>query len=169
MPNALTKLVQEDGGSLVKQATGRKGLGDLSNVMEPEQNAMIRAIVDEVDRTGAVARAGNGPGSATAQRMAHRTCCVKLVGPTGLPQSWAESALANTVVGKPLNLLYGGVAEPRIQQALAEAVLDPAVAARQAAHRGAATGHEDSRQRDDPLLLNSARAAPSSAAVSRQR
>jgi hypothetical protein len=36
--------------------------------------------------------------------------------------------LANTFIGKPLNLVYGGVAEPRIQQALADAVLDPAKA-----------------------------------------
>jgi hypothetical protein len=60
--------------------------------------------------------------------MASQNILKQLVGPTGLPDSWAESVIANTVVGKPLNLVYGGVAEPRIQQALAEALLDPAKA-----------------------------------------
>lgn len=129
-PNALLRMLQDD-ERLVQQATGRKGLGGLSNVMDPDQVNLLRAIAGEVDRTGAVARAGNGPGSATAQRMASQNILRQLVGPTGMPESWAESAIANTVIGKPFNLLYGGVAEPRIQQALADAVLDP-VAARQA-------------------------------------
>lgn len=168
MPNALTKLVQDDGANLVKQATGRKGLGDLPDVMTPDQQNMLNAIVSEVDRTGAVARAGNGPGSATAQRMASQNVIRQLAGPTGLPVSWAESALANTVMGKPLNLLYGGVAEPKIQQALAEAVLDPAKA-RQFLQTAQKQGMQLPDNAITRLLANSARGAPSSAAVSRQR
>lgn len=135
-PNALLRLLQDE-PALIQQATGRKGLGGLADVMEPDQVNLLRAIASEVDRTGAVGRAGNGPGSATAQRMASQNILRQLAGPTGLPQSWAESAIANTVIGKPFNLLYGGVAEPRIQQALAEAVLNPtaARAALQAAQR----------------------------------
>jgi hypothetical protein len=122
--NALLGAMKDERG-LVKQATGRD-LGGLGDVMEPADLAMLRSIASEVDRAGAVATAGNGPGSATAQRMASNNILHQLVGPTGLPKSWADSVLANTIVGKPLNLLYGGVAEPRIQQALAEAVLNPA-------------------------------------------
>jgi hypothetical protein len=168
MPNALTKLVQDDGTALVKQATGRKGLGDLDKVMTPEQKNMLESIVGEVDRTGAVARAGNGPGSATAQRMASQNVLRQLVGPTGLPQSWAESALANTVVGKPLNLLYGGVAEPKIQQALAEAVLDP-VKARQMLLTAQKQGVQLPDNAITRLLINTAKTAPSSATMSRER
>jgi hypothetical protein len=168
MPNSLTKLVQDDGESLVKQATGRKGLGGLDKVMTPEQKNMLEAIVSEVDRTGAVARAGSGPGSPTAQRMAAQNVLRQLVGPTGLPASWAESALANTVVGKPLNLLYGGVAEPKIQQALAEAVLDPAKA-RQMLQVAQKQGYQLPDNAITRLLANSARSAPSSTAVSRER
>lgn len=129
MPNALMRLLQDE-SALVSKATGRKGLGGLADVMEPDQVQLIRQIAAEVDRTGAVARAGNGPGSATAQRMASQNILRQLVGPTGLPESWAESAIANTLIGKPFNLLYGGVAEPRIQRALADAVLDPQMAQR---------------------------------------
>lgn len=122
--NALLGALRDEPG-LMQRATGRNLGNSLSGVMEPGQLNMLRAIASETDRAGAVATAGNGPGSATAQRMASQNILRQIVGPTGLPQSWAESALANTVVGKPFNLLYGGVAEPRIQQALAQAVLNP--------------------------------------------
>lgn len=124
--NALLGAMKDE-PALVKQATGRS-LGGLDKVMEPADLQMLRSIASEVDRAGAVASAGNGPGSATAQRLASQNVLSQLVGPTGLPKSWAEGALANTLVGKPLNLLYGGVSEPKIQQALAEAVLNPAKA-----------------------------------------
>lgn len=122
--NALMSALSDE-PALIQRATGRNLGGSLSDVMEPGQLNMLRAIANETDRAGAVATAGNGPGSATAQRMASQNILRQIIGPTGLPASWAESALANTVVGKPFNLLYGGVAEPRIQQALAQAVLNP--------------------------------------------
>lgn len=124
--NALLGALKDE-PALVKQATGRN-LGDLSSVMEPNDLNKLRAIASESDRAGAVATAGNGPGSATAQRMASQNILQQMIGPTGLPKSWADSVLANTLVGKPFNLLYGGVAESKIQQALAAAVLDPAKA-----------------------------------------
>ena len=128
MPNKLTGLLKDE-NALIQAAVGKKGAGSkLGDVFTPEQENLVRSLVGEVDRSGAVARAGNGPGSATAQRMASQNVLQQLVGPTGLPTSWAESAIANTIVGKPLNLLYGGVAEPKIQQMLADAVLDPATA-----------------------------------------
>lgn len=160
-PNALMRMLQDE-DRLVQQATGRKGLGGLSGVMEPDQINLLRQIASEVDRTGAVARAGNGPGSATAQRMASQNILRQLVGPTGLPESWAESAIANTVIGKPFNLIYGGVAEPRIQQALADAVLDPASA------RAALQAAQQSNSPRLPqnaltqLLMQSGRVAPGS-------
>lgn len=160
-PNALMRLLQDE-DRLVQQATGRKGLGGLSGVMEPDQINLLRQIASEVDRTGAVARAGNGPGSATAQRMASQNILRQLVGPTGLPQSWAESVFANTVIGKPFNLLYGGVAEPRIQQALAEAVLDP-VAARRALQAAQQSNSPRLPQNAlTQLLMQSGRVAPGS-------
>jgi hypothetical protein len=125
--NALLGLLRDEPG-LIARGTGRKGINALSDVFEPDQLNLLRKVASEADRSAAVASAGNGPGSATAQRMAAQNVLKQIVGPTGLPSSWAESALANTVVGKPLNLVYGGVAEPKIQQALAEAVLDPAKA-----------------------------------------
>jgi hypothetical protein len=122
--NALLGTLRDE-SALMRQATKRNVGNALSDVMEPQDLNMLRAIASESDRAGAVASAGNGPGSATAQRMASQNVLRQIVGPTGLPQSWAENALANTIIGKPLNLIYGGIAEPKIQQALAQAVLDP--------------------------------------------
>lgn len=168
MPNKLTGMLKDEAG-LIQNATGRKGVGNaLSDVLTPDQNNLVRMLVGEVDRSGAVARAGNGPGSATAQRMASQNVLQRLIGPTGLPTSWAESAIANTVVGKPLNLLYGGVAEPKIQQALAEAVLDPvkAKAALQAAQQ---QGWKLPNNLLTQLAATAARNAPASIAVTHPR
>jgi hypothetical protein len=168
MPNKLTGMLKDE-NALIQAATGRKGVGSsLSDVLTPEQEKLVRTVVGEVDRTGAVARAGNGPGSATAQRMASQNVLSRLIGPTGLPSSWAESALANTVVGKPLNLLYGGVAEPKIQQALAEAVLDPVKAAKFLAS-AQQQGIKLPQNAITQLMGQAARIAPSTLAVNRDR
>jgi hypothetical protein len=165
--NALLRMLQDEAG-LIKSATGRKELSSLDQVFEPNQLALLRAVAGETDRAAAVASAGNGPGSATAQRMASQNILRQLVGPTGLPESWAESAIANTVIGKPFNLVYGGVAEPRIQMALADALLDPAVAraALQAAQR---QGPRLPNNALTNLLTNAGRASSSAAAVSGER
>jgi len=168
MPNKLTGMMKDEAG-LIQSATGRKGVGNaLADVLNPDQANLVRTLVSEVDRTGAVSRAGNGPGSATAQRMAAQNILHQLVGPTGLPTSWAESAIANTVVGKPLNLLYGGVAEPKIQQVLAEAVLDP-VKARAALKAAQQQGWQLPNNLATQLAATAARNAPASIAVSHPR
>ncbi len=163
--NALLGMLRDEEG-LIKQATGRKGLGNkLSNILTPEQENILRSVASETDRAAAVASDGNGPGSATAQRMASQNVLRQIVGPTGLPSSWAESVIANTAIGKPLNLLYGGVAEPKIQQALARAVLDPEYAklvqeaARQAGPRA------PSQNALIRALVSAARVTPSTAAT----
>jgi hypothetical protein len=163
--NALMGALRDEEG-LVKRATGRNGLGKLDDVMEPADLNMLRAVASETDRAGAVATAGNGPGSGTAQRMASQNILSQIVGPTGLPKSWAENALANTIIGKPFNLLYGGVAEPKIQQALAEAVLNPAKAKQILSQVKLAPA-----ERSKLLLLidQAARSAPAAGAMSGQR
>lgn len=144
--NSLLGMLRDEAG-LIERATGRKGVGQsLADVLTPNQLNLLRAVASEADRTAAVASAGAGPGSATAQRLASQNILRQLIGPTGLPSSWAESAVANTVIGKPFNLIYGGVAEPRIQNALADALLDPTFAQRAVA----------AAQPRGPLLPNNA-------------
>ena len=133
MPDKFVNLLKNE-QSTVKQATGRD-LGNLSEVLDPEQYSKVMAVGQELDKGAAVGRAANGPGSATAQRMASQNVLRQILGPTGLPESWAESTLLNTAM-RPVQFAYNGVAEPKIQKVLADLLLDPtkARAALQAAH-----------------------------------
>lgn len=165
--NALLGMLRDE-QALIERATGRKGVGKaLSDVFTPDELAMLQSVAKETDRAAAVASAGAGPGSATAQRMASQNILRQLVGPTGLPESWADSVVANTIIGKPLNLVYGGVAEPKIQQALADAVLNP-----QSANRLIQAAQPRQAIPDNALirlLQQSARVTPSTLAVTGER
>lgn len=136
MPNALMSALGDE-RSLMQRATGRNLGANLDDVLEPAQSRTIRAVGDEVNRAAAIARAENGPGSATAQRLASQNVLRQVIGPTGLPQSWSESTLLNTLM-RPVQFGYNQVAEPRIQQVIADALLDPsrAQALLQQAQRG---------------------------------
>lgn len=102
--------------------------------MAPDDENMLRTIAAEADRAGAVQAAGNGPGSATAKRMASQNVINNLLGPLGAPggvsEGWMKSlgdALFKSPVGGAVNLLHAGY-EPDIQRTLAQAVLDPSAA-----------------------------------------
>lgn len=130
--NALLGALKDE-PALMRQATGRNLGGSLSDVMEPQQMTMLNALRSEVDRAGAVATAGNGPGSATAQRLASQNILRQTISPNGggggigqkIGQAVVDNTLANTLVGKATNWLYSGIAEPKIQQQLLKAVLSP--------------------------------------------
>ena len=131
--NALLGMLRDEPG-LVQRATGRKELNALSDVFEPSQMNLLRTVAEETDRAAAVATAGNGPGSATAQRLASQNILRQTIAPNGsggnsLAQkagsAIVEHTLANTLAGKATNWLYSGIAEPKIQQALLKAVLSP--------------------------------------------
>lgn len=165
--NALMGMLRDE-PALVQRAIGKKGVNALSDVFEPDQLNMLRNVASETDRAAAVATEGNGPGSATARRLASQNVLQQLIGPTGLPKSWGESVMANTVLGKPLNLFYSGVAEPKIQEALARAVLNP-----QEAQAALAAAQQQGVKLPPNLLMRLAAQArrslsPSSAQASRQ-
>lgn len=125
MPEKFVNLLKNETAT-VKAATGRD-LGKLSEVLDPDQFQKIMAIGQELDRAAAMGRAANGPGSATAQRLASQNVLRQVLGPTGLPESWAESTLLNTAM-RPVQFVYNGVAEPKIQSVLADLLLDPSKA-----------------------------------------
>lgn len=127
MPNSLANTMKDE-GRLIKQATGRDLNTTLADMLEPAQLVKLKAVAGEVGRSGAVARAANGPGSATAQRLASQNVLRQMLGPTGLPESWAESTLLNTAM-RPVQFAYNGIAEPKIQQTITQLLLDPSKAA----------------------------------------
>lgn len=121
MPNALLGALRDEPG-LIRRATGRDLGNSLQRLLEPDQYRTVRAIADEVDRGAAVARAGNGPGSATAQRLAS----TNLLQQMGIPEGLSTNPLVQTVM-RPVQ--FGAqLAEPRIQQQLLEIIQNPALA-----------------------------------------
>jgi hypothetical protein len=167
MPNQfIGQLKNED--ALVKSATGRD-LGKLSEVLDPDQFAKVQALGMELDKAAAVGRAANGPGSATAQRLASQNVLRQVLGPTGLPESWAESTLLNTAM-RPVQFAYNGVAEPKIQAVLADLLMNPAKA--QAALTAARTAPQRlpaEVQAALPYLEQALKASAPAAALSGQR
>lgn len=167
MPDKFVSLLKNEEAT-VKAATGRD-LGKLSQVMDPDQFAKVMAVGQELDKAAAVARAANGPGSATAQRLASQNVLRQILGPTGLPQSWAESTLLNTAM-RPVQFAYNGVAEPKIQAVLADLLLNPAKAqAALAAARTAPQRLPAEVQAALPYLEQALKASAPAAALSGQR
>ena len=167
MPDKFVNLLKNE-QSTVKQATGRD-LGKLSEVLDPEQYSKVMAVGQELDKGAAVARAANGPGSATAQRLASQNVLRQILGPTGLPESWAESTLLNTAM-RPVQFAYNGVAEPKIQKVLADLLLDPTKA--RAALQAARTAPQSLPQsvRDAiPYLEQAMKTSIPAAAIAGQR
>jgi len=167
MPDKFVSLLKNEEAT-VKGATGRD-LGKLSEVLDPDQFSKVMAVGQELDKGAAVARAANGPGSATAQRLASQNVLRQLLGPTGLPQSWAESTMLNTAM-RPIQFAYNGVAEPKIQAVLADLLLDPtkARAALQAAHTAPQTLPQSVRDAI-PYLEQAMKASIPAAALAGQR
>lgn len=136
-----------DEGALIKNATGRDLGGSLATVLEPKQLKTIQAVADEVDRVAAVARAGNGPGSATAQRLSSSNLLQQM----GLPENMVDNSFVQTLM-RPIQ--FGAkVVEPRVQQAILEIIQDPSLA--EAAMRRASPPQRAALQR----LIESARLA----------
>jgi hypothetical protein len=116
-----------DERTLVRQATGFKGTNALEDVLDPGQLAGLNAVRDELELAANLASAANGPGSQTAKSFASQNLLRRLLGPTGMPHSWSESALLQTVM-RPAQFAMKS-AEPKIQNRLAELVLNPEDAA----------------------------------------
>lgn len=164
MHDATTGTLRDE-AALIRSATGRKDAGNsLADLLEPDQLNALRAVVSEVDRSAAVARAANGPGSGTAQRLAS----TNLLRQIGLPENMVDNALVQTLM-RPVQ--FGAkVAEPRIQQVLLDIVLDPAKA--QAALAAATPAQRVQLQKliSNPQLAQAIRASvPAGALGARQR
>lgn len=132
--------------SLLKSATGRKSLGSLEDVLDPDQLAKVRAVQSELDTVAGLDKAAGGPGSQTAKMLASQNLIKQVAGPLGMPESWVGSVAAQTAQ-RPVQFVLQA-AEPRIHAAVAKGLLDPAEAKRLVAMASAA----DSPSRAAALL-----------------
>lgn len=109
-----------------KTATGFKK-ATLDGVMSKEQIAMLNEIAKDMAKASQAQSLAKGVGSNTAQNLASENILRQLMGPLGMPQSWMESQALPSLLRAPQFVLKGQ--EPAIQAKLAEAMLDPQMAA----------------------------------------
>jgi len=163
--NAFARALNDEAGT-VQKATGFKGVNALADVLQPEQLSKLNAVRNELELASNLAQAANGPGSQTAKSLASQNLLRQIIGPTGLPQSWAESTMLETLL-RPVQ--FGmKAAEPRIQNKLAEIMLDPSKAgnALSAAQKKELS---NALQRVAPYLQQAGQQSVPAALVSRER
>jgi hypothetical protein len=125
-PSSYGGALKNEGESVVRKATGQVGK-TLEDVMTPDQLQILENILKDASGEQAGINFGRAVGSNTAQNLAGMNVLRQVTGPFGLPQAWAERNVFPTVA-RGMNLVYGGQ-EPFIKQKLAEALLNPKLAA----------------------------------------
>jgi hypothetical protein len=111
-----------DADATAKKATGFSG-ARLENIMEPDQLATINNVAKELGNTARAQELGMAKGSPTAQNLISQDILRQTLGPLGLPQSWAEAVLPQTLM-RPMQCAYK-MPEQKVMGLLGEAMLDP--------------------------------------------
>lgn len=116
----------KDAPRTIKNATGM-GFENLDDVMKPSSVNVVNNIVKDLQRKATSEDLAKTVGSNTAQNLASQQLLRNILGPMGLPQSWAESVISQSMA-RPVQFAMKG-AEGRIQDVLGQAMLDPNFAA----------------------------------------
>lgn len=112
----------------VKKSTGiNKAMEDL---IDPAASDTIKNIARDMARKANAEDLGRAAGSNTAQNLAAQNLLRRTLGPTGLPQSWAESGALQTFLAPYSAITRVTGAEANVMRLLADAAQDPALAAR---------------------------------------
>ena len=120
--NALSK-AQES----VKKATGmNKSIGD---VMSTSDISALENVARDYGRKAFAEEAGRAGGSPTAQNLISQNMLRRMIGPAGLPESWAESTMLQTMLSPVQMAGQIGGAQRRILDRVAMGLLDPVDAA----------------------------------------
>jgi hypothetical protein len=112
---------------IAKSATGWKG-AQLERIMTPEQITTLNAMRDQIAGVANANNLGRAVGSNTGQNFVSQNFLRQTLGPLGVPQSWAESALLESLMRPAAWAAKAG--EQRIVPNIANALLDPQEAAR---------------------------------------
>lgn len=108
----------------VKKATGMNVAID--DVMSPTDIRALENVARDYGRKSFAENAGRATGSDTAQNLASQNMLRRMLGPTGLPETWAESTMLQSMLA-PVQMaskLTG--ADKRIMDRIAAGLLDPA-------------------------------------------
>jgi hypothetical protein len=114
---------------MVKESTGMKSLG-LEKILTPKQLAAVEGVGRDLARAQNIS-AGRGVGSNTAQNLSSQNLLRRTLGPLGMPESWMEGSILPALMGpaRIAQFAYNAMPEQKIQQLLADSVLDPKLAA----------------------------------------
>lgn len=115
-----------DADATAARATGFPG-ARLDNILTPQQLATVNNIAKELGNSARATELGLAKGSPTAQNLVGQDVLRSVLGPTGLPQSWAESVLSQTLLRPTVTALYKP-AEQRVLGLLGDAAIDPELA-----------------------------------------
>lgn len=116
-----------DADTTAAKATGFPG-ARLSNIMEPQQISILNDIGKELGNTARAQELGMAKGSPTAQNLISQDIMRQALGPFGLPQSWAEAVLPQTLM-RGVQFAYK-LPEQKVLGLLSQAAIDPKEAQR---------------------------------------
>lgn len=108
----------------VKKQTGMNKA--LEDVMPVKDIAALEGIAFDLSRKEAGQTMGRAVGSPTMQNMLGQNLVQRIAGPMGLPQTFSQNVLANTL-SRPYSFVMQS-AQPKIAGLLGEAMADPATA-----------------------------------------
>jgi len=124
MGNAFQKALSASTESVKKQ-TGMNM--PLSQIMPTKDIQALENVARDLARKQYAEEAGRAVGSNTAQNLVSQNLLRRFLGPTGLPEGMADNTILQTLL-RPVEFA-GRAATPKIQNQLAELLLDPAMAA----------------------------------------
>ena len=111
----------------VKRQTGMNK--PLSDVMLPNDITSLNNVAKDMARAAAAQDAGRAVGSNTAQNLAAQNLLRRTLGPTGLPETWSESTLLQSLLAPYTGMTKLAGSERAVLERLAQAATDPADAA----------------------------------------
>jgi hypothetical protein len=111
----------------VKKQTGMNK--PLASVMNTRDIAALENVARDYGRKSFAETAGKATGSNTAQNLASQNMLRRLLGPTGLPESWAESTMLQSLLYPVQGVSKLTGADKRIMDRRAMSLLDPRDAA----------------------------------------
>lgn len=107
----------------VKKATGMNK--NISDVMSTRDIAQLENVARDLGRKAFAENAGRATGSNTAQNLASQNMLRRMLGPTGLPETWAESTMLQTMLSPVQMASKLSGADKRIMDRIALGLLDP--------------------------------------------
>jgi hypothetical protein len=107
----------------VKKATGMNK--SITDVMPAKDVASLEAVARDIGRKQFADTAGRATGSNTAQNLASQNFLRRVIGPTGMPETWAESNFLQGLLSPVQGVSKISGADKKILDRIAQGLLDP--------------------------------------------